>query len=220
MFIRPDYKLKALLLDSGFVKLKKRYDHFCYLFNLCYFDDDKTYLGLSNDASLELLDQKIKECEDEALDYFNVDLNNHLDPLVRECMKIIRANVMRVQRLKKRINSMLELPCIFITLTFDNDSLDSLNDDTKRRMVARTLKSLGCKYIANVDYGAENGRIHYHAIAQIERMPFGVWGYGNIDVEKIVVKNGAAISKYISKLTNHAIKKTAKGNRLIYSRGV
>ncbi len=217
---RIDYDLKAQIIECGLAKLQSKFSKFIFLFNKCYEDDNATYMGMSNEASLEYLDAQIMATYNEALKRFGVDLSNALDPYTKEALKVNHASYARTKRLKDRIAKMLKKRCVFLTLTFNDTALNNTSIETKRKYVTRVLKSLNAPYIANVDYGEKNGRLHYHAIAQVESIDFDIWTYGNIDSKKVVVPNETAIAKYINKLTNHAIKETCKGNRLIYSRGV
>ena len=78
-------------------------------------------------------------------------------------------------------------------------------------------------YVANIDFGSKNGREHYHAIV----FPIGssidlkAWSYGRINAERIHPSDNdiARTTKYIAKLTSHAIKDTTgHAYRIIYSR--
>ena len=76
--------------------------------------------------------------------------------------------------------------------------------------------------MANIDYGKTTGREHYHAVITSETKPPKSWKYGFIDILKVKTTDNdtTRISKYISKLTNHAIKHTTKSKRIIYSRKI
>lgn len=118
-------------------------------------------------------------------------------------------------RIKADISRIIEKECIFLTLTFDEIHINMLD---KRRSVVRWLKGLKCNYIGNVDYGEENGRIHYHVIVQTDFVNYASYKYGDIDGERIKVKKVDALKKYIVKLTNHACKKSAdKEERILKS---
>lgn len=80
-------------------------------------------------------------------------------------------------------------------------------------------------YVANEDYGTDNGRYHIHAIASYnEQYDYtssnhhcqSVWKYGAIRFEVVHTPNHEAIGNYINKLSQHATKDTA--HRIIYSR--
>lgn len=109
---------------------------------------------------------------------------------------------------------------IFITLTFNDKTLSKTSAETRRRYVARYLK-LNCKeYVANIDFGALNGREHYHAVVSKD-IDFSKWyKYGVINAERVrpLENSTERISRYITKLTNHALKVGCIAPRLIYSR--
>jgi hypothetical protein len=78
-------------------------------------------------------------------------------------------------------------------------------------------------YVANIDYGAKNKREHYHALINCDKIDFSNWRkYGNINAERVknkdIESDKIKLSKYIAKLSNHAIKETTKRSCLIYSR--
>ena len=87
--------------------------------------------------------------------------------------------------------------------------------------------------MANIDYGKENEREHYHGIIlvneQLEikktkvnnlyKKSLQVWEKnGFSDLKEIKIPNEKALSKYINKLTNHAKKDSTKKQRVIYCR--
>ena len=127
----------------------------------------------------------------------------------------------RVARLKERIREAVESgSAYFITITFNNDTLSKTNEKTRRLYITRWLKTLSPFYVANIDYGKTTGREHYHAVITSDQRPPKTWPYGFIDILKVKTTDNdtTRISKYISKLTNHAIKNTTKSKRIIYSR--
>ena len=131
------------------------------------------------------------------------------------------ASYKRVARLKERIKEAVESgSAYFITITFNPTTLENTNEQTRRKYVSRWLKSLTPFYVANIDYGEKNGREHYHAVITSDTRPPKSWNYGFIDILKVntTETDTKRISKYISKLTNHAIKNTTKSKRIIYSR--
>ena len=131
------------------------------------------------------------------------------------------ASYKRVARLKERIREAVESgSAYFLTITFNNETLSKTNEKTRRLYITRWLKSLTPFYVANIDYGEKNGREHYHAVITSDKRPPKTWSYGFIDILKVKTTetDTKRISKYISKLTNHAIKHTTKGKRIIYSR--
>ena len=149
---------------------------------------------------------------------------NGLNDVFNECLRINDANSKRTLRLKQRIEGMLlSGSCLFLTLTFSDDTLANTTDKQRRVFVSRYLKTFNCKYVANIDFGATNHREHYHAIISSDKIAFDGWRkYGNINAERIRNRNincdKTKLAKYICKLSNHAIKETTKRSCLIYSR--
>lgn len=139
----------------------------------------------------------------------------------KEASRINHASICRVSRLQKRLHRLLlSGTCLFLTLTFDDKHLNRTTKETRRQLVRRYLASISTKYVANIDYGAKNGREHYHAVVLAEHIDPKSYKLGAINFKKIVFTDNDTkrIAKYIAKLTNHAIKETTKQNYLIYSR--
>lgn len=155
--------------------------------------------------------EQAEEKEKQLFDIYGEDL-------CKEGMRLNDSFYHRKLRLQNRINDMLAKDCLFLTLTFTDKVLQKTTKDTRRQHVRRFLRQFGCKYIANIDFGDKNNREHYHAIIQISEINAKLWDYGAINFKPIVVKNEKALSKYIAKLRNHAIKETARVDRIIYSR--
>lgn len=171
---------------------------------------------------------------DEALNLQKVLVDTDLKAYL-EAEKINHADHARTKRLRDRVSLMLLFygSVSFVTLTFRDEVLEKTNDLTRKRYVERFLKSqaqtyAGCDgmYIANKDFGKENGREHYHALIS-GRINLKEWDYGFIFAEQVRVnpnkpdkteKHCRKLSKYIAKLTNHAIKSTTKRSPLMYSK--
>lgn len=128
----------------------------------------------------------------------------------------------RVKRLKdKMLKSVLSNQAIFLTLTFTDDTIAKTTNLTRRRYVSRYLKSQSNYYIANRDFGATNAREHYHAVVISKKVDYSMWRkYGAINSKRIAPTqtSNVRVSKYVAKLSNHAIKETATQQRLIYSK--
>lgn len=146
----------------------------------------------------------------------------------KESKRINHASVERTSRLKKRISRMIDVAgasdtvnALFLTLTFTDSVFRSTSSETRKRYVTRFLKEHCIAYVANRDYGAQKGREHYHAVVLVNgKIKYTEWLYGCLNGQKIV-SNGVSnvkLAKYVSKLTNHAIKETCKRSVLIYSR--
>lgn len=136
-----------------------------------------------------------------------------------EAKKINQASYKRSNRLSHRIAKIIQKPSIFMTLTFTDDVLAKTSADTRRRYVSRFLNTFGVPYVANLDFGAKNGREHYHGVLQMETINPLEWKFGALNVKKIrSSEDNIALAKYVSKLTNHAVKETTKRQAIIYSR--
>lgn len=151
-------------------------------------------------------------------------LKSGLGEVYLECVKINQASYKRTARLQNRVRSMLTSgECLFLTLTFNDETLNNTTEKQRRVSVVRYLKQFLTPYVANIDFGALNHREHYHALIQSSKINFESWRkFGNINCERVRIKNIAndeiKLSKYIAKLSNHAIKETTKRSALIYSR--
>lgn len=141
---------------------------------------------------------------------------------INECLKILHANYERTKRLNDRIKAIISSnKATFITLTFTDKALSETSAKTRRQAVTRYLKQFNAPYVANIDFGVDESktmREHYHAVIGSQQLDYTTWNYGIINGEKIHVKNTKALAKYVSKLSNHAIKEQAKRSSLIYSR--
>lgn len=188
----PNYSFKAIVLDSEFYDLCK-----CYLIQKYCYDED---LYLLDDHRFEVI------YRDE----------------IREAYRILNADRTRLSRLRKRVEFLLcTQPCLFLTLTFRDEVLKNTDSSTRRQYVVRYLKSNTNFYIANIDFGEEYGREHYHAIVAKDKIDGSEWRKkcGSINFERCGgVEDAIAIAKYTAKLTNHAIKSTTHRSALIYSR--
>lgn len=127
--------------------------------------------------------------------------------------------------LKQRVlNIITQEHSYFITFTIAPEHYNYKKDTYFRK--TKEALSQASLYIANEDYGTDNGRLHIHALVSF---PFRydytqknhslqqVWKYGNIQFETIHTPNDDAITNYMSKLSAHATKETAR--KIIYSRG-
>lgn len=192
-------KIKQIVINSGLYGFYKK--HVLALYSqYCANNYDKTF-------------------NDNLSEYLNLDVFDGVPPeYLGECKRLFNAERKRVGRLKKRISYMLNFNCIFLTFTFTDSVLKTCSELTLRTYVVRALKNYSDYYVANIDFGKKNGRLHYHALVVADKVNYNTWTYGALNGKKVVNKNSTALSKYIAKLTNHAIKETTKGSRIIYSR--
>ena len=200
-----DYSKKAEVMDSGFVDLHRKISK--AFFAESYFErtGQTIYSELDYDTAYEQYLFLLENCPDEW----------------NEACKINYATYKRVKRLKDRVAYLLSNgACTFVTLTFTDEVLATTSPETRRRYITRFLQRFDVPYIANKDFGSKNGREHYHAVIQSQNIDYSLYEYGAINGEKIrnSKNDDIKLAKYISKLTNHAIKETCNGSRIIYSK--
>lgn len=206
-----DYALKKQVIENGCVAQTNKLNKSEYLLWV--------YQTTGDEKALE-------RCY-KTLDH--IDYKQYTKAEVDEAKKVLHAHFERTIRLKDKITAyvhpvarMLYGECVFLTLTFNDKTLASTTAATRRRYIARYLKKFSCNWVANIDYGGKNGREHYHALLLGEPLDYKDWHqYGAIKGEKVRLSDNDSptkLAKYISKLTNHAIKETAQGNRMLYSR--
>ncbi|MBO5947726.1 hypothetical protein J6Q66_02690 [bacterium] len=228
---KPNYEAKAIIFEFYANDLKKidKYRRFQYLKDsgkLLEFWSSLTYYQQTEWIAL------VNEVE---------NLRFYSPCLFKECCKILNANQHRKRRLKNRIENISSTGLgYFVTFTFTDSFFDNTDSFTRRRYVSRFLKSISSNYVANIDFGKKNEREHYHAVVQIEKLTnceffyhkkYGYisysadefsevsrWGYYSIRKIKVTDKDFVKLAKYVSKLSNHAVKETTKRNALIYSR--
>lgn len=178
--------------DTGVVKKSLFY------FECCYFGDDSLHR-----SALELLAYLLENYKSE----FFI------------CQRIVNNYMHKRNRLRKFITKMLENDCIYLTCTFTDDVLDNTSADTRRVYIRRFLGKFKTNAVANIDFGDENEREHYHAIIELPFINHTEYKYGNLDIER-VINNGVSqnkLSTYIVKLTYHALKDSTKNkSNLIY----
>lgn len=160
--------------------------------------------------------------------------------------KINRCNYERRKRCRKRIiRYQMSNKAVFGTLTINNDMLEKISEQSFRKYVQRYMKEYFVSYIANVDFGSENERIHYHVVGVPKNSWYEitekkkvfndhkqkwqtiictkVWcewvGYDYWEELGTDEHTPGKVAKYIDKLANHAFKVSTKNSRIIYSRG-
>lgn len=208
---KPNYELKAKVLENGMVEAQRK-------LSLYWFKKQQEEMALFETGEIITTWKPLNDNQ-----VNNIYLLKEENPEEwKEAVRVNNASYHRVKRLKERISKMIQSgSCIFLTLTFKNEVLETTTEETRKRYVARALKTMSKSYIANIDYGKKNEREHYHAIVLAEKVSQDLWAYGNLDWERVRVQqkdSNVKIAKYITKLTNHAIKETVKQNRVIYSR--
>lgn len=135
-----------------------------------------------------------------------------------------KAEIKRKYRLKKAIKNIIKNhlnESYFITLTFSEETLNKTNKQKRLKLITKYLNNQTDKYILNCDYGKENGREHYHAvaIAKDKFINFSLYShlYGSINVKPMNLYKTQDLESKINHLLNHALKDTTDG-KIIYSR--
>lgn len=207
---RIDYSYKATILNTdGLCNIVARNNYELYLATYGYPIDFDTGVVID----LNTLSKSI----DDTIDRVGVCA-------YIEASRINNAKYHRQCRLSNRIANIITNHSYFLTFTFENKyvyipSKSYMTPKMMRNVVQRYLRDNFYDYVANVDYGAKNGRIHFHAVASAYFIDPNTWPYGNLDYEVIYTNNDPKLlTKYIDKLTNHAIKETTRRNHLIYHR--
>lgn len=108
------------------------------------------------------------------------------------------------QRLYDRIYKMNKKGAYFVTLTFKNEP----NEEMTIKLM-KTWAPKNCEdYVCNIDYGADNNRIHIHCVCVPKHQLHKTWKYGAINILK--VRNNKNDERkailYITKLLNHSLK--------------
>lgn len=184
----------------------------------------------------------VRECWSEFRELFSGRPGESFERAFHVCRAIYNNHKSRSARLRHKIEKWNSIGSLyFLTLTFSPEAMERSSDDSRRQAVRRYLSDLGILFCANVDYGDQNEREHYHAvICSPEDLPgswkkdkgqmflvspfFESWAqsYGYYNLQRIRLDpetcDSRRISKYISKLTNHALKKSASGSRFVCNR--
>lgn len=139
---------------------------------------------------------------------------------------IKKAQAKKHERIYKRVYFMLKNYCLFLTFTFNDETLKRTNQKTRLRYIKTFLNEQAKRYILNCDYGRLNDREHYHAIINPKckgMIYFKPYKYGRINAIKInklkrYKKNNKTLEEIATDLMNHTIKDTTKNTKVIYSR--
>lgn len=201
---KPNFLRKAEVLSNG------DYDNF--RFTRQTLNSEYQHIPISEENPFPTID--------DALAYDAWKMENDSENW-KECKRLDHARIARVCRLKERVKYMLAKgTCIFVTLTFSPEVLERTSAKTRHDYVNRWLKRFPSA-IANLDFGGQSGREHYHAVVRADTIDLSTWEkYGYIFAKRIPLgdaNNADKLARYVSKLVNHAIKQTTKGCRTIYS---
>jgi len=153
--------------------------------------------------------------------YLAKDYNDVWFKMLEECERIGNTSYQRVKRLKQRVKMLLDGGvCLFLTLTFNDDTMAKTTQEERRNLVLDYLKKTMCPFVGNIDFGKENEREHYHAVIRCEKVDYTLWHQnGAIKGEKVRLRGNSEtkLAKYIDKLALHSLKDTTHHNRLLYS---
>lgn len=155
-----------------------------------------------------------------SLEDFNFKMMDYY--LYRSSIMVYNAYRKKRNRIKKGVEFLfsLEMNLYFVTLTFEK-----VQDFISINKVAKLLDKISYYYILNEDFGLLNGRKHFHVVIgcyynhrELKRKITQIWGFGftyvkNVNNSELDIKK---LSKYINKISNHAIKNTT--TRCKYSR--
>lgn len=161
-----------------------------------------------------------------ALDAFEAQYGKEVARVARNLCSSAYGRFKRVRQ--KTSSIVLGGECLFLTLTFRDDVFAKTSADSRRQYVRKFLKTQCDTYVANIDFGEEQGREHYHALVYSSHIDYKPWfeRFGVVKAEHVKASDNdsKAVSKYIAKLSRHALKastcKGANAPRLIYSRHV
>lgn len=153
-------------------------------------------------------------------------LKNALNDELGLEFRLYDAKFKRKGRVIKRVERMISTNhAYFLTLTFsDKMFARGCSSETRRRYISRFLREQCRDYLANIDFGSHNEREHYHAVV----IPKGMIDFqryrdlfdSNINCKRIYVGDSSVklVSRYIAKLSNHALKENGYYKRLIFCR--
>lgn len=196
---------------------RQSYYDYCYLTNKNIQNqniDDDGVLSSKGDDLQPLIDDICLDIET----WHNIDRSSVLSDL----RQISNNHKQKQFRNNKKVAFLLSSPCVFLTLTWNDKTLEETNETTRRRYVRQYLNSLGCYYLGNIDFGDEKkytGREHYHAIVQCDSVDTSIWRRlhnSSINVKRIKSdRNSNSLTRYILKLSNHSTKTSTENKRIL-----
>lgn len=154
---------------------------------------------------LKKLTERLEEGKDLSLAYFQTR----------------RSHEKAIARLKKRVELILEQPNkYFLTYTIAPHK-EHVKPEHIYRKIKETALANASQYVINPDKGSNNNRLHFHSVASFD-YPLDyvnyikLYPYGSINIKKIYNTDYKALTEYVAKVQNHAIKDTAM--KISYSR--
>lgn len=198
-----DKDLKCSVLDNGLIKdiIVAKRD--------LYYKNLETTIDLDTGVVLQVCNNT---------DWYNYVIENRSKSDFDCAFLLLDSKKRKARKVREKIADLIMTDsAVFLTLTFRDEIFEKTTQATRRRYVARFLKKTSAQYVANIDFSPDIAREHYHAVV-ISRVDLNAWKYGFSYAEKVRCHKGdlQRVSKYITKLTSHALKVDA--TRLIYSR--
>lgn len=129
----------------------------------------------------------------------------------------------RASTINKRIEYIVDNgQAVFGTLTFTDEVLKQTSFETRRQYVRKFLKANCSIYVANIDFGKNKEREHYHFVGSPfnRKIDKGSWRFGFDHYKSVKYGSPKTLARYVHKLSNHAVKDTAffVNQNPIYSR--
>ena len=199
-----DKELKQEIVRNDLDKITRRLDYLDYL-----------------DNNGQVLD----EHEKQEFEQFKLIYNTLSEDEKRVIYNLNIARWRRIKRTRHFINKLFCLAvltnstCAFVTLTFNDNTLNTTTELARRKRVRRFLDRVCLGYFANIDFGKTNEREHYHAILVLkndfDKELFNYWEQKNgfYNIKPISCNDdltNVKLSKYLNKLTYHALKDTTQ----------
>lgn len=181
----------------------------------------------SYQARVSELENDIKEAKDNMLPCFEEYETFVNSPFGSIASRINYNSYKRCQKLEKRIEHMFALKrrVFFLTFTFNDEALTRYTEKSLKKAVLAFVRKSCDFYIVNKDFGAQNARLHFHAIVVSKNNKIDVkawsdrYGFMLYRVCGKRKRDQQNIKLYVTKLSRHTVKETtAKDERLIYCR--
>lgn len=96
------------------------------------------------------------------------------------------------------------------TFTFTDVVLEYHSAESRERYVKDFLNKYCFDWYANLDFGDQTHREHYHAVVIFQNKSPPVWPYGFYKYKDVKQKSLYGLTGYITKLVNHANKISSK----------
>lgn len=173
----------------------------------------------------ERLRENVKRAKSPQIDYLELYERFLSLPIGKDALRVNTNSWKREKRLRSRVRFMFETkrPVFFLTFTFNNESLSQYSEKRLKRAVLKWVHEYADIFIVNKDYGAENARLHFHAlvVARNDFVDLSTWSFGYF-FARVCGKRASDIANlgaYVAKLSRHAIKESAATDeRIVYSR--